>query len=150
MALPLAIAGAAALFSVGKGIYDSIKQGEHNSKMQKILAAKKAPTAAPAPPPQSAPAAAPSAPIGAPAGAPGAAMAPMPNQAPPTQLNMPSAPPPVAPPPMVGGMGAPNPMMGMAGATPGALGMGPPPNPLEQDPMKPKNPWELYSPSVPT
>lgn len=39
--IPLAIGAGLALFSVGKGIYDSIKAGEHNSKMEKILASRK-------------------------------------------------------------------------------------------------------------
>jgi hypothetical protein len=50
---------------------------------------------------------------------------------------------------MIGAM-PPNPLGQMGAANPGAMGMGAPTNPLVDDPMKPKNPWETYSPLTPT
>lgn len=92
--ITLGILGGTALFSIGKGVYDSIKAGEHNSKMEKIMASRK-PTVTAGPAPQ----AAPSAPAPAPA-----APAPinMTAAAAPTPAPAPYAPPAPTPAPISG------------------------------------------------
>ena len=138
--IPL-IAGAVALFSVGKGIYDSYKQNESNKKMQKIAQAKgSGPVSSPQPgPSQPAPssAAPPMAPVSMGGG--GAGMAPMPSATPAATISMPTVNPmAIQPPEQV------NPMTTMGNANPSA-GIGA--NPLDMNqPQKQKNPWEQYAP----
>jgi hypothetical protein len=141
--LPLLAAGAA-LFSVGKGIYDSYKANENADKMRKIAMAKK-PSRPAAPPPMAAPPQAPVGPSGpAPIsmGGPGGGMAPMPVSAPAAGISMPSTPSLVAPPNPIG-QAPMNPAQAMGAADP-SVGMGP--NPLAPPELKPKNPWEQYAP----
>ena len=138
--IPL-IAGAVALFSVGKGIYDSYKQNESNKKMQKIAQAKgSGPVSSPQPgPSQPAPssAAPPMAPVSMGGG--GAGMAPMPSATPAATISMPTVNPmAIQPPEQV------NPMTTLGNANPSA-GIGA--NPLDMNqPQKQKNPWEQYAP----
>jgi hypothetical protein len=142
--IPL-IAGAAALFAVGKGIYDSYKSNQNAEEMQKIAKAKN-PSRPSSPPPAASAPPAPVAPSGtAPIsmGGPGGGMAPMPISAPAAGISMPTAPGLMAPPNPIG-QNPMNPMLAMGAAMPNA-GMGP--NPLAVNPeQKQRNPWEQYAP----
>lgn len=142
--IPLLV-GAAALFSVGKGIYDSYKASENADKMQQIARSRPVPrAAAPAPPRAAVPApVAPSGPEPISMGGPGGGMAPMPISAPAAGISMPTAPGLMTAPNPIG-QAPMNPMMGMGAAAPNP-GMGPNPLAVNPDP-KLKNPWEQYAP----
>jgi len=115
MGLPLAIGAGMALFGIGKGIYDSIKAGEHNAKMERLLAAKK-PTITSGPGPSAAPAG-PSGPAPIPGSGPG--ISPVATSGP-APLPGPYTPAPIAPQAPPG----PAPGMGMGPPPPGAPGLG--------------------------
>lgn len=125
----LGIIGGTALFSIGKGIYDTIKAGESQDRIARIMAAKKptitagpAISAPPPPPPAAAP---PPVSMTATAG-------PSPMPAPYTPPVPEPAPGPTVPPP--GGISGP-----MVGAETPSLQTG-----FGAAPQEPQNPWLAY------